>query len=317
MKKSNKIIYFSLLAIAFVLVASLFSHVFDFTLLSSAIGSAPVAYAITPFISLDHDEAACNMAGISTVIYVIRVDDIESFPTLAGTTADGLVTYDGDFVLKSNKYWDTYYSTQQMGELKSEVAGPRDGEFFNITASFFYPNTSKEAIGMANQFKNADVIVIVKEFSGSGQMRVVGSMELPARIKPSENSGKAFADQKGITFNIEAFSCSPAKVYEGSIVTETEVVYAPVRMSVDAVAIDVFTGKRFVVGANTGAKTLSTITNMVPGDRVHISFDGSSANSLAFTGAYGATATINADGEYFVIEKNANNEYVIIDGSFA
>jgi len=317
MKKSNKIFYTFLVLIAVSLLALFFNQILDISLLPSALGSAPVAYAIIPFISLEHDEEACNMAGISTVVYVIKVADIESFPSINPTTPKGKVTYIGDFTLKSNKYWNTFYSTQQLGDIKSDVTGPRDGEFFTLSGSFFYPNTNPDALGMATLLKNADVVVIMKEFSGKGQMRVIGSKELAARIKPSENVGKAFTDQKGITFSVEAFSCTPAKIYEGAVVTENEVLFSAVRMAVDANVIDVYSSKRFTVGANTGVINLNSVLNMIPGDRVHISYDSSSTGSIVFAGAFGATATLNTAGEFFVIEKNSNNELVIIDGLFS
>jgi hypothetical protein len=317
MKKTNKILY----SLVFMLIASLvtvfITDIFDLSVFTSAAGSLPVAYALAPFITLEHESDLCNMAGIATIIYVIRVSDIQSFPAVAGADAEGKVSYSGNFVLKTNKYWNTYYSTQQMAQLKSEVAGPRDGKSWNITGSFFYPNTSKKAIGMANLFANSDVVIIMKEFSGGGQMRVIGNMDLPASINASEDSGKSFTDQKGITFNFEAVSCTPAKVYEGTIITENEILYSPVRMAVDANTIDVYASKRFVVGANTGLINLTSILNMVPGDRVHISFDISSGGTLVFAGAFGATATINASGEFFVIEKTDNNEIVIIDRLFS
>ena len=106
--------------------------------------------------------------------------------------------------------------------------------------------------------------------------------------------------------------------YSGAITTETTVIYSPVRMVVDAVAVDLATGKRFVVGANTGAIVLTTFENMVPGDVVRIEFDASSAQSLAFsTGAFGATALINADGEWFEVTKTDLNDYVITAGNFS
>ena len=66
-------------------------------------------------------------------------------------------------------------------------------------------------------FKDEDVIVILTEFGGGGQKRVLGDSYIPATIFGTENSGKAFSDEKGITYTIEAASCKPAMVYTGTI----------------------------------------------------------------------------------------------------
>ncbi|OQX93045.1 MAG: hypothetical protein B6I17_04540, partial [Tenericutes bacterium 4572_104] len=104
--------------------------------------------------------------------------------------------------------------------LLGEIDGPTDGKFFRNKATFFHPRTSANALGMMTMFKNSDVVVILKEFSGDGQLRVIGNSDIPATIFGSENSGKAFSDEKGITFEVEAASCKPALIYSGDIVTE-------------------------------------------------------------------------------------------------
>lgn len=273
--------------------------------------------AVTPFVSITK-ESGCNMAGIATIAYVIPLADIETFPTLAAPSSpEDLVTYINSFVLKANKYWHTIYSTKEMGELLSESDGPTDGKFFRNKATLFHPRTTAKALGMMTLFKDTDSIIILKEFGGGGQMRVIGNNDIPATIFGSENSGKGYGDEKGITFSVEAADCTPAKIYTGDIITETTVLNAPVRMAVDATSIDYATGSRFVVGANTVAKSLTTIDNMLPGDVLRIEFDASSTGSLAFAGAYGATALIDADTEWFEITKDTNNQYVITGGLFS
>jgi len=303
MKYSQKIKYIGnlLLLIAFAIVGiSLFNNILDFAI----VGGFTYA-AVIPFVSLEHDEETPNMAGISTIAYVIRVSDLQTAPTTSGAPVnpEDLVTLIGNFVPKAGKYFTKLYSTQELGELMSEVDGPRDGEFFKITATFFYPHTNKKALGMAALFKTADVIIILKEFSGGGQYRVIGTPDLPARLKPAENSGKAFADQKGITYTVEASSIYPAFVYEGSIVTAENVVNSPIRLAVDAVTIDLAVGDRFVVGANTTAKTLTTINNATLGSMFVVEYDALSTGSLAYTDALGGSATLNSNGDWIRIKK--------------
>jgi len=312
----NKLAYHSKNIIMFILLFTV--GIMIDTALNTFFFSTPfVAMAIVPLMSIKK-ESGCNMAGISTTIYVIDKNDIEAFPNVATpvTPAD-TARYISDFTLKANKYWHTLYSTKEMGELVGETDGPTDGPFFRNKVTAFYPRTNAEGIGLANVLKDTDVIVIVKEFSGGGQMRVLGTDDIPATCKPSENSGKGFADEKGITFEFNAANCKLPMIYSGQIITETEILYAPERMAVDATSVDLIISKRWVVGANTAAIVLTTLNNMVPGDVVRIEYDAASTGSLAFNGAYGATALIDAAGEWFEITKANDNSLIITDGNFA
>jgi hypothetical protein len=210
--------------------------------------------AVMPFIDLKKPATNCNMAGISTKVYVIDVDDIASFPAVnpvIGAPAT-YVSFVGDFVLKAGKKWKEFYSTKEMGELMSEIDGPAGGPFFRNKATIFYPSTSADALGSMFLLKGADVIVILKEFSGGGQMRVVGDLDIPATMKGSENTGKGFGDEKGITFTIEAASCRPALVYSGAVVTsETPATYTETNeTSTPAQFVDGYDG---ITGWNTDA----------------------------------------------------------------
>ena len=279
--------------------------------------TAGATLSVTPFVSLEKEQG-CNMAGIATVAYVININDIQAFPSMnPPTSPEDLVLYIGDFILKPNKYFYTLYSTKEMGELIAEINGPTDGKFYRNKATLFYPRTTPKALGMSTLLKDADVIVILKEFGGGGQLRVLGNIDIPASIAGTENSGKAYGDEKGITFAIEAAECTHPKVYSGQIVTETTVIYSPIRLSVDATSIDAAVDKRFVVGANTSAIILSSIDNMLPGDVIRIEFDSNSTGSLAFNGAFSSTALIDADGEWFEVTKIRANSYVISSGNFS
>ncbi len=150
MKKSNKILYNLFFIISAILVTFFIADIFDLSIFSSLAGSIPATYAIAPFFKLEYNADACNMAGISTVVYVIRSEDVLTMPSLAGVTDEGIVTYAGDFVLKPNKFWITCYSTQELGEFKGETQGPRDGKSWKNSGLFFYPNITKKSIALAN-----------------------------------------------------------------------------------------------------------------------------------------------------------------------
>lgn len=277
--RTKNILYF----FAFLLLAAIV-----YVVTNSMIGILPagaMGLAAIPLVNLDHQETDCNMAGISTIVYVAKKSDIKKYPDLAPNKVlpEDTVNLIGDFELNPGAFWRTFYSTQEMGEFKSEVQGNRDGEYFEISGSFFYPNTTPRALGLANIFKNTDVIIILKEFTGTGngQMRVIGTMDLPARIKPAENSGKAFSDQKGITFNFTAKSCSVPYVYTGVILTEFSQINNPTPILATDTTIDGSLNSRFVFNdpnANQDVNIFNYI-NCQAGTIIRIEDNDQSANN--------------------------------------
>ncbi len=267
-----------------------------------------------PFVNLDHEETNCNMAGISTIVYVARIQDIEEFPKLPSNINSPEHTVDlvGDFIMKNGKFFHTFYSTQEMGEFKSEVTGSRDSEYVEISGSFFYPNTNSKALGMMNILKNADVIIIFKEFSGSGQMRVIGQKDLPARIKGSEATGKAYSDQKGITFNVEAKSCSVPFVYNGIIATEAGEIQTPYIITVtepsEQIILDGALNSRFIYSnLSMFDQEILDYQNFTPGSVIRLENRQTAENfSLYYLvyGGYTIELPYSSYVDLFFIEEN-------------
>lgn len=221
MKASNKIINFLLIMLVAIVGGLVVGHTVGifpdyFAGISTAGG---VGVATIALINLDHDSDSCNMAGITSTAYLIRIEDIETMASITETplTVADKIKLVGNIVPKTGKYFTKLYCTDQLGELNSDVDGPRDGEIFKIGLTLFYPSTDADALGMAALMKNADLLCIVEEFSGSGQWRVIGHPKIPLRLKPSEKTGKGRTDQKGIEMKGEWMWCTPAPVYEGTI----------------------------------------------------------------------------------------------------
>ena len=273
--------------------------------------------AMAPLLNLVKTQK-CNMAGVATKYYVIPLEDIASFPTFAAqSTPADTALYIGDFTLKAGKYWYEMYNTKEKGNLIAETDGATDGKFFRNSATGFYPRLNKEGLGLANVLKDTDCIIIQVDLSAGGTYMVVGTEQIPATVSPSMDSGTAFSDEKGITFLYEAASCKMPIIYEGEIITELGAVQSPTTMAIDATSIDLAVNTRWEVGANAGASVLTTIDNMVQGDSFRIDYVATSTGSLAFTGAFSAAALIDADGEWFQVTKDAQNNLVITAGSFS
>lgn len=276
-----------------------------------------ITLAIVPLVSIKKTQV-CNMAGISTIIYVIPTDAIDTYPTFnAISTPADAVTYVGNYGLKAGKFWHEMYSTKEMGELLGETDGATDGKFFRNKATGFYPRLNADGLGLATILKDTDCIVILKEVSGEGNHFVIGNKDIPVTCSPSYNFGKSYSDEKGITFLFEAANCKPAVIYGGTIITELGAVQAPTTIAVDGTSIDLAVNTRFEVGANTGAIVLNTIENMLPGNQFRIDYVATSTGSLAFTAAFGATVLLDTAGEWFQAKKDENNNIVVVAGSFA
>ncbi len=264
--------------------------------------AAGMGLAIAPvFVSMKKPQKKCSMSGISTVLYVIPIEYIKRFPKIIRTeNPESLVKLIGAYELKPNRYWTVLYSEKEMGELISESQGGKSGQFFNQTATAFYPDINETASGMAAILVNSDVIVLLKDLGG-GKIRSIGSKDLPVTVTAKEASGKGFGDERGITFTFKTASCTPAQYYGGEIRTKDEVenLYS---LHADDNLIDVaVTGLNVMVGRNTGTVNL-TVQNLPVGDTLSIIYDTvQSSGAVTFTdSSYGGVVTLDAPGRLLI-----------------
>lgn len=162
-----------------------------------------------------------NMGGLKVIGYYALAADIETwpeFPESPATAADE-VTLEGNFTMKAGKYFHKFYSTMETGEVVDENQGEWDGQSFVNKATVFYPGTKVEALAFAKNANNSNLVFIFEE--STGQKRVIGSEAFPAKVKPSVTTGKATADRKGMTVEIQSYSYTPAPVYSGVIPLES------------------------------------------------------------------------------------------------
>jgi hypothetical protein len=190
------------------------------------VGAALIGFAALPkpdgvamfnFADLTWADGEENMGGVKVTAYYALAADIETFPVLptSPATAADEVTLDGNFVMKAGKYFHKIYCTMQTGEVVDENQGEADGQSFVHKATLFYPGTKVEALAFAKNANNSNMIFVIEEVTG--QMRVVGSEAIPAKVKPSFTTGKAYADRKGMTLEVTSYGYTPAPVYTGYI----------------------------------------------------------------------------------------------------
>jgi len=171
------------------------------------------------FEALDFQEGMNNMGGLRTIGYYGFIADVirESFPELpvSPATLEESIVITEDIVLKPGKTMYPMYGTAETAGLDGEGQGERDSGSTKRTATWFYPTTSKRALGAALKFLNRRMFFIYQEHDG--KYRLQGSPAFPAEVKSNDTTGKAVTDRKGVTFTISDSGFGPCPVYEGVI----------------------------------------------------------------------------------------------------
>lgn len=158
-----------------------------------------------------------NMGGVKTIIYYAPIADIDNFPALptSPATAEEEVTLEGNFDFLAGKYFFKLYTTQETSEVVDENQGEVDGQSFVQKSTVFFPGTAAEALAFAKAVNNSNMVFVITE--STGLRRVIGSEAFPAKCKPSFTTGKATADRKGMTMEIQSYGYTPAPIYNGVI----------------------------------------------------------------------------------------------------
>ncbi len=231
MKKILSILTGILMAI---FVGQLFAQVLDVSPFITvgaliALGSIPLPFTgvlMFNFADMTWADGEENMGGLQTIGYYALIADIDNFPELPDnpSTAAEEVTLEASpgFTFESGKNFFKLYSTQETSEVVDENQGEVDGQSFVHKATIFFPGNKAEAFAFAKHVNNSNMVFIFLEADGT--RRVIGSRAFPAKCKPSFTTGKATADRKGMTMEIQSYGYTPAPFYEGVIRLDGEAV---------------------------------------------------------------------------------------------
>lgn len=171
------------------------------------------------FDALEFQEGQNNMGGLRPIGYYGFLVDVDTsqWPKIADAPADlpANITIAGNIVMKAGKTVYPMYGTAETGGLKGETQGERDGKSTKRTATWFIPGNKKEALGASRAFLNRNMFFIFTE--QDGKKRLQGSPSFPAECSPSDDTGTAVTDRKGVTFEITDNGFGPCPVYEGVI----------------------------------------------------------------------------------------------------
>ena len=186
-----------------------------------ALGLIPTAPGLLMFnfANLTWADGTENMGGLQVIGYYALIADVDNFPALpdAPATAAEEVTLTASpgFTMLAGKFFYKLYSTLETSEVIDENQGEWDGQSFVQKATIFYPGTAVEALAFAKNVNNSNMVFVFIE--SNGNRRVIGSSAFPAKCKPAFTTGKATADRKGMTMEIQSYGYTPAPFYEGVI----------------------------------------------------------------------------------------------------
>lgn len=169
------------------------------------------------FEPLEFEEGTNNMGGLRPIGYYGFTANVDVFPEVSATPTDleDNITITEDIVMKAGKTMVAMYGTAETGKLDGASQGERDGRSTKRTASWFIPGNKKQALGAAKAFLNRNMFFLYRE--QDGKLRLQGSPSFPAEVAPSDSTGAAVTDRKGVTFEITDNGFGPCPVYEGVI----------------------------------------------------------------------------------------------------
>ena len=167
------------------------------------------------------------LPGIRSRLYYVPKRDIVSWPTLpdtAKTDMSELATYEGNFTLGSDKYWNFIDLVDNKGKIESERQGDKPARSFINKTSVVHPETDEYATGFARQANSDDFVYLTQV--RNGKFRVLGCEAFSTDTKPKQDSGEGVTGDFGTTLDIEATDVCPAPYYKGKIVTKDGIIDA-------------------------------------------------------------------------------------------
>ncbi len=169
------------------------------------------------FEALEFQEGQDNMGGLRAIGYYGFIKDAATLPELPAepATLEDVAVITENIVMKPGKTMYAMYGTVETGGLNGEGQGERDSRSTKRTATWFYPTTSKKALGAARAFLNRNMFFLYQEHDG--KLRLQGSRAFPAEVTANDSTGTAVTDRKGVTFTITDNGFGPCPIYEGVI----------------------------------------------------------------------------------------------------
>jgi hypothetical protein len=177
--------------------------------------------------SLSTPTGGNNDAGLKRTYFFGLAADVLTDATFAGspTTYAAKVTNDATLAMKTGKrMWELQVTIEKDNALDSES----QGEFGSLSAKNVIrgvqARVTADMAGWIEEHKNDELIFIVQELSG--QLRKVGTLDLPAMIESFKiTGGGKVSDAKNVSFNI--FNVGRVASFFGTVATPLAVPLTP------------------------------------------------------------------------------------------
>ncbi|MFY0628698.1 MAG: hypothetical protein JXR07_20565 [Reichenbachiella sp.] len=158
-----------------------------------------------------------NNAGLAINIYIARASTVLTWPTVTAnpTTFAERVTITDPVVFKTDGRFYKVQCIVEKNGLQSLAQGEVGSKSTENILTFRRKGITKESLGLFEEFKNDDLVVVVPDLEGDH--RILGTVDLPATLSEFEAStGEAVADHKHSMFKIRSVGAA-APFYEGAI----------------------------------------------------------------------------------------------------
>ncbi|KAF0200614.1 MAG: hypothetical protein FD170_3363 [Bacteroidetes bacterium] len=176
------------------------------------------------FASLPWNDGQINPSGIKTTIYWIPKSQLaRPLPKVnpAPVTPAENTSLSGDFEPTGANKWKKLYTTQGKGKVFFEPVGEKDHKMFLNKGTFSFPDISPEALSLAKQTINSNIVMVVPmPHETEKRFVVLGDEDYDVTVSTKGDSGDAPGSAKGLIIEIEVPSSTPLPYYKGILELE-------------------------------------------------------------------------------------------------
>lgn len=160
-----------------------------------------------------------NPPGVKVRCYAVHKDDIDTYPARKAfnpANPGDSVTLDGDIVLLPNKAFVPFDLVVDTGEIVTNMVGAEGSKSYESFLNGTLPTTDAIVREWLECNANGCLVIIVQE--KSGQLRVLGTKDVPATLDTVEGgTGIVAGDTRGYAIGIKDHTGLTASTYEGVI----------------------------------------------------------------------------------------------------
>ena len=161
------------------------------------------------------------LPGIRRRLYYIDKSSIANFPALPsiGDTSISdmakLARLVGDFILKSDAYWQFIDLKDESSNVTYETAGENGSKLFSNQATAIVAGQDDDVKGFARQAINDDLVFVYQD--RSGKFCVLGNEFFQCHTSPAGDTAAEATGASTSTFAIQVYDECPVPTYRGKL----------------------------------------------------------------------------------------------------